>query len=74
MNEKTESLHLWRFVRRYTVGYLIAFLAMVFSTLLDMVFPIVMQHIVDDVLIARNMQIFKFLLLAVLAVGIGRFM
>ncbi len=74
MNEKTESLHLWRFVRRYTVGYLIAFLAMVFSTLLDMVFPIVMQHIVDDVLIARNMQIFKFLLLAVLAVGIGRFL
>lgn len=74
MNEKTESLHLWRFVRRYTVGYMIAFLAMVFSTLLDMVFPIVMQHIVDDVLIARNMQIFKFLLLAVLAVGIGRFL
>ena len=74
MNEKTESLHLWRCVRRYTVGYLIAFLAMVFSTLLDMVFPIVMQHIVDDVLIARNMQIFKFLLLAVLAVGIGRFL
>lgn len=72
MKEKTEKLHLWRFVRRYIFLYFIAVFAMVFATLLDMIFPIVMQHIVDDVLIAKNTEIFKFLLLAVLAVGIGR--
>lgn len=72
MKEKTEKLRLWRFVKRYAFLYFIAVFAMILATLLDMVFPIVMQRIVDDVLIAKNIAIFKFLLLAVFSVGIGR--
>ena len=73
MKEKTEKLHLSRYIRRYAVLYLIAVLAMMSGTILDMVFPIIMQHIVDDVLIARKMEVFRGLLFAVLSVGAGRF-
>ena len=72
MKEKTEKLHLSRYIRRYAVLYLIAVLAMMSGTILDMVFPIIMQHIVDDVLIARKMEVFRGLLFAVLSVGAGR--
>ena len=73
MKEKTEKLHLSRYIRRYAVLYLIAVLAMMSGTILDMVFPIIMQHIVDEVLIARKMDVFRGLLFAVLSVGAGRF-
>ena len=73
MKEKTEKLHLSRFVRRYAFLYVIAVLAMMSGTILDMIFPIIMQHIVDDVLIARKMEVFRGLLFAVLSVGAGRF-
>ena len=73
MKEKTEKLHLSRYIRRYAVLYLIAVLAMMSGTVLDMIFPIIMQHIVDDVLVARKMEVFNGLLLAVLSVGVGRF-
>ena len=73
MKEKTEKLHLSRYIRRYAVLYLIAVLAMMSGTVLDMIFPIIMQHVVDDVLVARKMEVFNGLLLAVLSVGVGRF-
>ena len=41
--------------------------------MLDMVFPIVVQHIVDDVLIARKLELINMLLLAILGIGVGRF-
>ena len=37
-----------------------------------MVAPLIVQHIVDDVLIARNLDIFKYLLLGILGIGVGR--
>lgn len=73
MKEKTEKLHLSRYIRRYAFLYLIAVFAMVSGTVLDMIFPMIMQHIVDDVLVARKMEVFSGLLLAVLSVGVGRF-
>lgn len=42
------------------------------STLLDMLVPILVQHIVDDVLIARNIDALTFLLVGFLCVGVGR--
>lgn len=42
------------------------------STLLDMLVPILVQHIVDDVLIARNIDALTFLLIGFLCVGVGR--
>ncbi|MBQ2081076.1 MAG: ABC transporter ATP-binding protein, partial [Treponema sp.] len=41
-------------------------------TWLDMIAPIIVQHIVDDVLIARQMDLLKMLLLGILGIGVGR--
>lgn len=65
-------LNLGRFFRKYTILYFIAVIAVLASTLLDMAAPLIVQHIVDDVLIAKNLDIFKYLLLGILGIGVGR--
>ena len=42
------------------------------STLLDQAAPIIVQHIIDDVLIAKRMEMLNFLLLGILGIGVGR--
>ncbi|MBQ5491203.1 MAG: ABC transporter ATP-binding protein [Treponema sp.] len=66
------KLNLFHYVRKYLVLYLIAFLAMSAGTLLDQAAPLIVQHIIDDVLIARRMEIFTYLLLGILGIGVGR--
>jgi len=53
--------------------YLLAFLAMTAATILDQTAPLIIQHVIDDVLIAKRMELLKFLLLGILAIGVGRF-
>ena len=65
-------LNLSRYFRKYAFLYFIAVIAVLASTILDMVAPLIVQHIVDDVLIARNLDIFKYLLLGILGIGVGR--
>lgn len=69
MNTK---LNLSSYFRRQILLYLIALFAVICSILLDMYAPIIVQHIVDDVIIAKNTEPLKFLLLGILAIGIGR--
>lgn len=69
MNTK---LNLSSYFRRHILLYLIALLAVISSILLDMYAPIIVQHIVDDVIIAKNTEPLKLLLLGILAIGIGR--
>ena len=66
------KLNLSRYFKRYAVMYFIAFLCMTCGTLLDMAAPKIVQHICDDVLIGHNMEIFKYLLLGILGIGVGR--
>ena len=66
------KLNLGKYVRRYAVLYSIAVIAMAVSTWIDMIAPIIVQHIVDDVLIDRQMDLLKMLLLGILGIGIGR--
>ena len=66
------KLNLFRYVRKYTFLYLIALVAMSASTLLDQAAPIIVQHIIDDVLIAKKMEVLNFLLLGILGIGVGR--
>lgn len=66
------KLKLFSYFRKYLPLYFIALLAVIFSILLDMYAPIILQHIVDDVIIAQNMEPLKILLLATLGIGIGR--
>ena len=42
------------------------------STLLDQAAPLIVQHIVDDVLIAKKLEVLNFLLLGILGIGVGR--
>lgn len=69
MNTK---LNLFSYFRRHILFYLIALFAVICSILLDMYAPIIVQHIVDDVIIAKNTEPLKILLLGILAIGIGR--
>ncbi|MBO4404236.1 MAG: ABC transporter ATP-binding protein [Treponema sp.] len=65
-------LNLSGYIKKYSFIYIIALLAMSASTVLDQLAPLIVQHIVDDVLIARKMELLKLLLLGILGIGIGR--
>ncbi len=66
------KLNLFRYFKRYSFLYLIALLAMSAGTMLDQAAPLIVQHIIDDVLIARHMEVLNFLLLGILGIGVGR--
>ncbi len=66
------KLNLFRYFKRYSFLYLIALLAMSAGTLLDQAAPLIVQHIIDDVLIAKRMEVLNFLLLGILGIGVGR--
>lgn len=66
------KLNLFHYVKRYTFLYLIAIVAMSAGTLLDQAAPLIVQHIIDDVLLAKKMQVLNFLLLGILGIGVGR--
>lgn len=66
------KLNLFRYFKRYSFLYLIALVAMSAGTLLDQAAPLIVQHIIDDVLIAKKMEVLNFLLLGILGIGVGR--
>ena len=66
------KLNLFRYFKRYSFLYLIAVVAMTAGTLLDQAAPLIVQHIIDDVLIAKKMEVLNFLLLGILGIGVGR--
>ena len=66
------KLNLFRYFKRYSFLYLIALLAMTAGTMLDQAAPLIVQHIIDDVLIAKKMEVLNFLLLGILGIGVGR--
>lgn len=66
------KLNLFRYFRKYSFLYLIALIAMTAGTMLDQAAPLIVQHIIDDVLIAKKMEVLNFLLLGILGIGVGR--
>ena len=66
------KLNLARYFKKYAFVYIIAFVAMTASTFLDQLAPLFVQHIVDDVLLAHNIEPLKILLIGILSVGVGR--
>ena len=66
------KLNLFRYFKRYSFLYLIALLAMTAGTMLDQAAPLIVKHIIDDVLIAKKMEVLNFLLLGILGIGVGR--
>ena len=70
--ENMNKLNLMGYVKKYAFLYFIALLAVFVSILLDMIAPIIVQHIVDDVIIGKNIDILRLLLLGILGIGVGR--
>ncbi len=66
------KLNLTGYVKKYALLYLIAVVCMTAGTMLDQIAPLIVQHIVDDVLVARNMDLLQLLLLGILGIGVGR--
>lgn len=66
------KLNLSKYFRKYSYLYLIALLAMTAATLLDQAAPLIVQHIVDDVLIEKNTGVLNLLLLGIFGIGVGR--
>ncbi|MCR4733459.1 MAG: ABC transporter ATP-binding protein/permease [Treponema sp.] len=66
------KLNLSKYFTKYWFFYLIALISMIAGTLLDMIAPKIVQHITDDVLVARNMNLLTPLLLGILGIGVGR--
>ena len=60
------------YLKQHIPGYLFAILSMVIAVSLDLLSPQVTRHIVDDVLVGGQMGKLKYLLLAILLIGIGR--
>lgn len=66
------KLNLFSYVKKYIFLYFLAVVAITLSTLLDMAAPLIVQHIVDDVLVAHNMDVLSLLLWGILGIGVGR--
>ncbi|MCQ2592010.1 MAG: ABC transporter ATP-binding protein/permease [Treponema sp.] len=66
------KLNLGTYFKKYSFMYLLALLAMIAGTILDMLAPKIVQHIVDDVLIAKNLEPLNLLLWGILGIGFGR--
>ena len=70
--KNTNKLNLGHYVGKQMPLYSIAIICMIIAVLLDMAAPIIVQHIVDDVLIGKKLELFKFFLLGILGIGLGR--
>ncbi len=66
------KLNLGSYFKKYAFLYFIALIAMIGGILLDMLAPVIVQHIVDDVIVVHNLQPLKLLLLGILGIGLGR--
>lgn len=60
------------YIWQYKWRYLIAIAALFTAVSLDMLSPRLTKMVVDDVIVGGNMQIFKWILLGFLGIGIGR--
>ena len=60
------------YIVRYWYGYLFAIVCMVLAIALDMLYPVITQRIVDDVIIGEKMELLTKLLIGIAIVGLGR--
>ena len=60
------------YMKRYGPFYLLGFVCMVVSIILDMAAPQLIRHIIDDVIVGRNQELFMRFILGLLGIGMGR--
>ena len=60
------------YIVKYWYAYAFAIISMIIAVVLDMIYPIITEHIVDDVILDGKVALLKNLLLGIILVGIGR--
>lgn len=60
------------YIGRYWYGYVFAIFCMVAAIALDMLYPVITQSIVDDVIVDGKMELLTKLLVGIVIVGVGR--
>ena len=60
------------YIWEHKFAYIFAIASLIISVSLDMLSPQLTEHIIDDVILGRQMELLKYLLLGILGVGIGR--
>lgn len=60
------------YILEHKLGFLIGVFSLLISVSLDMLYPQITLHIVDDVLVAKNIKVLPYLLLGILIIGVGR--
>lgn len=66
--------HLSSYIFQQKISYLLAILSLLISVSLDLLSPQFTRHIIDDVVIGKNMDVLTPCLLGILLVSIGRFL
>lgn len=66
--------HLSSYIFQQKISYLLAILSLLISVSLDLLSPQFTRHIIDNVVIGKNMDVLTPCLLGILLVGIGRFL
>jgi len=60
------------YIMRYWYGYLFAIFCMVMAIALDMLYPVITESIIDDVILGGKFEILTKLLVGIALVGVGR--
>ncbi len=60
------------YIGRYWYGYLFAIICMVCSITLDMLYPVITESIIDDVILGGKFELLTKLLIGIALVGVGR--
>ena len=67
---KKISSYIWK----YKIGFIVGVISLLISVTIDMIFPQISLHLIDDVVKNGKMEEFNTLLLCLLGCGIGRFL
>lgn len=62
-----------QYILKYLPHYGAALLALILSVTLDMLSPQIGLHLVDDVILGKDLTMLNMLLIGILAIGVGRF-
>lgn len=65
-------MRLRTYVKRYKYRYLLGIIGMLVAVGLDMLSPVIIQRIIDDVILGGQMQFLMSLLLGLVGIGVGR--
>lgn len=60
------------YIRDYWYAYLFAIICMIIAIVLDMIYPVISQKIIDDVIIGGKTSLLKELLIGIFLIGLGR--